>query len=144
MKRRPPITRGRLVPLSEFAPPRGGPRELYRLSRLARVREILGRDLGAQLLAVEVSGSRISLVFAGEGWERALEGSLGGLKARLAGLFSCPGLEIAVESRPLARRSDSPPRPRGSKGGDSTMGERLRAVSRKLLARRNSAEEGLY
>jgi len=138
------MTRGRAVPLSELAPPKGGPRELYRLSRLARVREVLGRELGAHLLTVEVSGTRATLVLAGEGWERALGGSIDELRVRLEALLSRPGLEIAVESRPLARPSGGPVRPARSRSGDSAMGERLRAVSRKLLARRESAEEGHY
>lgn len=94
--------RGGFVPIARLRPPSGGPAKLYERARLARVRELLGPAIGPQLVEMVDEGTGIQLVFAGRGWERALEGERARLSLELARRLGRPRVELSVRSRPEA------------------------------------------
>ncbi|MDQ7006899.1 MAG: DciA family protein [Acidobacteriota bacterium] len=129
-------TGGRLVSLAALPPPRGGPAALYAASRVARLREELGADLARHLVGARWEDGTLVLELAGSGWERALAADLPVLTERLRQRLASPRLQLRVLSRPDVEVAAEPRRRGAGARREGSGSERLRALARRLMARR--------
>ncbi|RMF74315.1 MAG: hypothetical protein D6738_06705 [Acidobacteria bacterium] len=125
---------------ADVPPPQGAPPAVWAAVRRARLRAVLGGDLGVRLVEARRDGGCLVLVLAGSGWKRALAGRERDLAAR-----ATTALGARIDSVRIVERPDlAAPAPVSRRGAatepGSSSGARLRAVAERLLARRDAAE----
>ncbi len=137
-----PSSRKGFVPLARLPLPPGSPGPLHHLAVKARVRSALGGALAGSLADVLFESGSVVLVFAGDGWERALEPTLPALARRIGAVLGREAVAVAVRSD--SRRSASLPRrsPVHSEAGDQDARTRLRRALERLAENRRARQDG--
>ncbi len=130
------------MPLARLPLPPGSPGPLHHLAVKARVRSALGGALAGQLADVQFDRGAVELVFAGDGWERALEPTLPALSRRIGAVLGREAVAVTVRSAP--QRSASPPRDSRvhSEAGDQDARTRLRRALERLAENRRARQDG--
>ncbi len=102
--------------------------------RDAAIRHALGKDLAPHLVRASGAGRRVTLLFAGSGWETNLAGLVHDLEQRVAQALGRASLELEIRSLPQRSAPTAAPE------GGGTSGEplaRLRRAAARILARRS-------
>ncbi len=104
--------------------------------RDAAIRRALGKDLAPHLVRASVAGPRVTLLFAGSGWETNLAGLAHDLEQRVAQALGRESLELEIRSLPQRSAPTAAPAPEdGPTSGDPLA--RLRRAAARILARRS-------
>ena len=149
MKDRTRKTAGRAgapVPLARLGPPPGAPPALRRVAIAAQIRDLLGDELGRELVAAVESDESVALLFRDASWAAAARSQSGRLAARAAGLLA--GRRLAIRSADphdeggAARRRRPPAPPAPSPDRDGSARERLARAAAHLGERSRRSDRG--
>jgi len=128
--------RGGLAHATASGLPTGAPEALQRAADRALVREALGEALGARLVELREAADGVVLVFAGEGWERALTPHAADIARRVRSALGRPEIAVRIESRAVPAVRERPgAAPRDDASPPADRRERLAAVQRRLAER---------